>query len=159
MSEFNSFSYGKEFETKVIEWLKDQGVEAVSSDKLYGEAAESIDSATLNKSRGDVLIVGTPHELDCKRGYFVAKNFDESHPFKGWLVLTNHEMDKSSTVVVYSGVIKKWISKRANEPNPKWDKSSIGNEGIKFDPSYRRLRAFISWDDFVKKVVNARKAV
>jgi len=156
---FDAHKYGREFEDKLVEWLKEEGIDAINNEELYGKASESVESAVKNKERGDVLIKGTSIEIDGKRGYFIANNYTVDHPFRGWFALTNHEMEKSATVFIPANVIKKWISQRWTNTAPKWDKSSIGNEGIKFDPEYRRLNASLTWDQFLNKVKNASKTI
>lgn len=148
---WDAYKYGEEFEAKLVEWLAEEGIKAVRTQELYGKASESINSASLNKSQGDVLLLGTPVLIEGKRGYFVAKNYDKTHPFKGWMALTNDKMEKEKTVMIPVGAIKSWISKRAASENPKWDTSSIGNEGIYFDPEYRPLdKRSKSWKQFIE---------
>lgn len=151
-TDVNLYAFGEKFETTLVEWLAEENIKAVRTQDLYGKASESINSASQNKSQGDVLLMGTPILIECKRGYFVAKNYDKTHPFKGWIALTNTAMEKDRTVMVPAGVIKSWIAKKAADKEPKWDKSSIGNEGVKFDPEYRKLNASKTWKQFVEGV-------
>lgn len=156
---FNAHKYGREFEDKLIEWFRGDSIESVNSEDLYGKASESVESAVKNKERGDVLITGTPVEIDCKRNYFIDKKYDSNHPFDGWFALTNDSMDKDKTIFVHSRVIKKWIDQRLKNTDPKWDISVMKNEGIRFDPEYRPLRASISFNDFIKKIKNESKTI